>query len=250
MRHSILLIIALLNTLCGYSRTTIMIAAAANVRDAMEEIRAQFMESNPNIVVNANYGASGVLTQQIINGAGYDLFLSADEAYAIKLHAEGYGVGGVKPYACGKLVLHSRSIDVEKMGFKALEQSSVHTIAVANPKFATYGERAVEMLQKTGVYEAIKSKIIYGENIGATAQYIFTQNAEMGFVALSQIKSPSAQNGGYSHIIPDSLYRPIVQSCILIKQSPTKPEAHLFREYMLGAEAAKVWRKYGYESPE
>ncbi len=228
--------------------TTISIAAAANLRDAMNEMKSLYMNENPTIKININYGGSGMLVQQIVNGAGYDIFFSADELYPKRLHDGGYTLNEPVQYACGLLLLYSRSIDVAKSGMKSFSLSNIARIAVANPSAAPYGERAIEAFKNAKIYDTIKNKIIYGENIGATAQYIFSGNADIGIIALSQAKSPSAQSDGYSYLIPEELYSPIIQSCVLIKQKSKKTDATKFLEFVLSEQCQPIWTKYGYKS--
>lgn len=227
------------------AKSVVNVAAAANTRDAMEQIKLEYEKANPNVAINVIYGGSGVLMQQIVNGANFSLFLSADEEFAERLFADGHGTDKVLPYAQGKLVLYSKSIDVSSKGLDALFDGSVRRIAVANPSVATYGTRAVEMLKDKGLYESLKPKMIFGANIAAAAQYVFTENAEVGFVALSQICSPNVKVGGYSYIIPKEYYTPIVQSCVLVKGA--SQDAVRFRDFILSEPCKVIWRKFGYE---
>ncbi|MFI3288716.1 MAG: molybdate ABC transporter substrate-binding protein [Rikenellaceae bacterium] len=247
MKRALLFIICIVFSANTYAQSVVSIAAAANVRDAMDEIKSIYIESNPKVAININYGGSGMLVQQIVNGAGYDLFFSADEDYALKLKSGGYTTGEVRPYACGKLLLYSRSIDISQIGLDALTLNKSHRIAIANPNAAPYGVHAIEMLNNIGIYNDVKSKIIYGENIGATAQYVFSGNADLGVIALSQHRSPTAQNNGYTYIIPDNLYSPIIQSCVVVKQKIENLEAIKFRDFVLSAESKPIWLKYGYD---
>ncbi len=245
MVRLILIVVATLALNVAMAKSVVNIAAAANVRDAMERIKALYESENSDVKINVTYGASGVLMQQIVNGANFGLFLSADEEFAERLKSDGYGEGEVVPYAVGQLALYSRSIDLSTEGLEVLHRSEVRRIAVANPKVATYGTRAVELLHKLALYDSLKSKLIFGANISAAAQYVFTENAEVGFVALSQIKSPNAMVGGYSYIIPKGWYNPIVQSCVLVKGASV--EAVKFRDFILTERCKRVWEEFGYE---
>ncbi|MFR9591117.1 MAG: molybdate ABC transporter substrate-binding protein [Rikenellaceae bacterium] len=250
MKRVGLLILASVFCVCGYAQSVVSVAAAANVRDAMEEIKGVYLSENNGITINVNYGGSGMLVQQIVNGAGYDLFFSADEGYALKLKEGGYTLGEVSPYVCGKLLLYSRSIDISQIGVGAFTLNKSHKIAIANPNAAPYGVKAIEALNSLGIYDEVKSKIIYGENIGAAAQYVFSGNTDMGVIALSQYKSPTAQSGGYVAEVPDSLYSPIIQSCVAIKQKAENVEAIKFMEYVLSEKSRDIWIKYGYSVME
>ncbi len=247
MKRLTLTILATLLISYCFASTPISVAAAANVRDAMDEIKALYLKSNPKTTININYGGSGMLVQQIVNGAGYDIFFSANEDYALKLKEAKLTTGEVKPYAIGKLLLYSRSIDISQIGVKALTLNMSHKIAIANPNAAPYGARAIEALKNLGIYEEVQPKIIYGENIGATAQYVFSGNAEIGVIALSQYKSPTAQSQGYTYEIPSSLYNPIIQSCVMIKQKNENADAKNFLDFVLSSESKPIWLKYGYD---
>lgn len=231
-----------------YSQSVISVAAAANTRDAMQEIKDLFLAENPSLTLNINYGSSGVFVQQILNGASYHLFLSADEDFAKKVEQEGLSEGEIMNYAGGKLVLYSRMIDVSTLGMASFEDQRVTKIAVANPKAAPYGARAIEMLEMQNIYESVKSKIIYGENIGATAQYVFSANVELGVIALSQVKSPDAQIDGFCYEIPSQMYNPVIQSCVLVKQKSDMTNAVRFRDFLFSEQARAVWDKYGYDT--
>ncbi len=245
MGRVILVAIASLIFNSAVAKQIVNVAAAANVRDAMTQIKSVYESENSDVTINVVYGASGVMVQQIVNGANFELFLSADEEFAERLKADGFGIGDVVPYAVGQLVLYSRSIDLSVEGLDVLFREDVRRVAVANPKVATYGTRAVEMLVEKDMYESVKPKLIFGANIAATAQYVFTENVEVGFVALSQVKSPKAEMSGYAYVIPREYYNPIVQSCVLVNGA--SQEAEKFRKFILADECKVIWREYGYE---
>lgn len=226
----------------------VSVAAAANLRDVMAEIESLYEQQNPQVDLAINYGASGMFVQQIANGAGYDLFFSADQDYAQSIYDKGLAVEAPMDYAQGKLIIYSKSIEVETIGMDALFDSRVRRIAVANPKAAPYGRRAVDMLVSMGIYDDLESKIIYGDNIASTAQYAFTANAELGILALSQVKSPGSEIGGLYYIIPSELYEPVLQSCVVIEQKGDSGEAIKFRDFTLSEACSELWTKFGYES--
>ncbi|MFI3331221.1 MAG: molybdate ABC transporter substrate-binding protein [Rikenellaceae bacterium] len=250
MRRLMLTALAICFSLATSAQTKVNVAAAANTRDAVGEIAALFEKKNPNIKLVINFGSSGMFVQQISNGAGFDIFLSADKDFALKLESAGKTIGLVRDYAYGKLTLYSKNLPVETLGLKALDDKSIHRIAIANPQSAPYGKYAVDMLTDLKLFDKYKSKIIYGENIGTTAQYVFTGNAEIGFIALSQIKSPDANTQGHFYIIPSELYSPIIQSCVLIKTPSSKPEAKEFMDFLFSSESKEIWIKYGYTPGE
>ncbi len=248
MKKCIFTILTSMMVMSGYSQTTLRVLAAANVRDAMNEMKQIYVTENPNVTVSINYGASGMLTQQIINGVDCDLFFSADETYAKKLKDMALTVGDVTPYAGGMLLLYSKSIDVSTIGLDILKQEKIKKIAVANPNAAPYGERAIEVIKNYKIFDDIESKIIFGENISAAAQYTFSGNTDVGFIALSQSKSPGAQVDGYSYMIPTDLYTPIIQSCVVINRKDVKSETSKFLEFILSPTCQEIGIKYGYNT--
>jgi len=225
------------------------VAAAANLRDVLEEVKTAYLKTRPKAQVNLTFGSSGTLVQQITNGASFDLFLSADNEFPLKLKEKGLTIGAMTTYAFGKLALYSTSIDVEKKGLAALNDASVKKVALANPTTAPYGERAQALLKSRGYYESLKDKLVFGENISQAAQFAFTGNAELGFIALSLALSPEMKDKGYCYVIPTTLYEPVEQACILIKKSVLNTEAVKFRDFILSPVTKPIWEKYGYTVP-
>ena len=175
---------------------TVKIAAAANLRFVFEEIKTSYTNANPKSNVVVNFGSSGALLQQILNGAEFDIFMAADNKFPEKLKEQGVTSGEIKTYALGELVLWSNTIDVSK-GFDVLTDPKVKRIAVAKPELAPYGDRALECLKSSGLYENVKDKIIYADNISQTAQFAQTGNAEVGFLAMSLTLSPEMKGSVY-----------------------------------------------------
>jgi molybdate transport system substrate-binding protein len=225
------------------------VAAAANLRYVLEEIKTSYVKVHPKAVVNINYGSSGTLVQQIINGASFDFFMAADNEFPVKLKEKGLTTGPMSTYAFGKLALYSTTLDVKRLGLKALNEPEVKKIAIANPVTAPYGERSEVLLKSQGLYNQLRSKIVVGENISQAAQFAFTGNAELGFVALSLALAPEMSGKGAYYIIPSNMYKPIEQTCVLIKRSVLNTEAIRFRKYILSAAIKPIWEKYGYSVP-
>ena len=228
------------------SAQKVNVAAAANLRYVLEEIKTAYVKQNPKAKVNLTFGASGMLVQQIQNGASFDLFMAADNEFPLKLKEKGLTTGNMSTYAFGKLAIYSTTLDVEKLGLAALKDPSVKKIAIANPATAPYGERAEELLKTLKLYEMLKPKIITGENISQTAQFAFTGNAEIGFIALSLALAPEMTGKGNYYIIPQNQYKPIEQACILIKTQVVNTEASKFRKYILSPATKAIWEKWGY----
>jgi molybdate transport system substrate-binding protein len=222
------------------------VAAAANLRYVLEEIKTAYVKQNPKAKVNLTFGASGMLVQQIQNGANFDFFMAADNEFPLKLKAKGLTIGAMSTYAFGKLAIYSTTLDVEKKGLEVLKSGSIKKIAIANPETAPYGERSIELLKSQKLYDGLKSKIVLGENISQTAQFAFTGNAEVGFIALSLALAPDMQGKGDYYIIPQSLYKPIEQACILIKTPVLNTEAAKFKRFVLSPATKAIWEKFGY----
>jgi molybdate transport system substrate-binding protein len=226
------------------------VAAAANLRYVLEEIKTVYLKTYPKSVINLTFGSSGTLVQQISNGASFDFFMAADNEFPLKLKDKGLTVGPMTTYAFGKLALYSTTLDVSKLGLEVLKDASVKRIAVANPETAPYGERSVALINSLGIQEQLKSKLVVAENISAAAQYAFTGNVEVGFVALSLALAPEMAGKGFCYVVPENRYKPIEQSCILIKRSVLNTEAVRFRQLVLSKAVQSLWEKYGYSLPK
>jgi molybdate transport system substrate-binding protein len=244
MKKIIIALVALIISV-SMSAQVIRVAAAANLKFVLEEIKAQYQKENPKSRVDIVFGASGGLVQQILNGANFDFFMAADKDFPVKLKEKGATLGAIKTYAYGKLVMWSSSVDVSK-GAAILTSGAVKKIAIANPKTAPYGERSVEFLQKKGLLNELKSKIVYADNISQAAQFAFSGNAEIGFTAMSLVLAPDMKDAGKYYEIPASEYTPIEQACVLIKKKQFNPSANKFMKYVLDPKLKSIWEKYGY----
>lgn len=218
------------------------IAVAANFAEAVKEIGAAFEKKTGHKTI-FSFGATGQLFTQISQGAPFDVFLSADQATATKAGVDGVAVAATQfTYAEGKLVLFGKNKDAVT-GAQTLKDGKFRKIAIANPAAAPYGTAAVETMKKLGVYEALASRIVEGQNITQTYQFIETGNAEVGFVALSQVV---ANNDGSRWIVPGNLYAPIKQDAVLLKRGEANAAAKDFVAFLKGPEAMQVKAKYGY----
>ncbi|NWG32770.1 MAG: molybdate ABC transporter substrate-binding protein, partial [Rhodocyclaceae bacterium] len=210
----------------------VSIAAAADLKFAMDEIVAAFNNANPADEVKVVYGSSGKFHTQIQNGAPYDLFFSADIAFPRELVKAGFAASEVKPYAFGRIVLWSATMDASKMNLASLTDPKIARIAIANPKHAPYGKRAEEALRASGLWEKIEPKLVYGENISHTAQFVQTGNAQVGIIALSLAANPElAKRGGY-WLIPDELHEPLEQGFIITRRAAGSGLARRFADYV------------------
>lgn len=244
----IIISLAILLATITLSAQKVNVAAAANLKYVLEEIKTAYLKQNPKAKVNLTFGASGMLVQQITNGALFDFFMAADNEFPLKLKDKGLTTGNMSTYAFGKLVVYSTTLDVEKRGLDILKDPIVKRIAIANPETATYGERAVELLKDKKLYDGLKPKLVIGENISQTAQFAFTGNAEIGFIALSLALAPDMDSKGSYYIVPQKLYKPIEQACILIKTPVLNTEAAKFKKFVLSPATKTIWEKWGYKT--
>lgn len=225
---------------------TVKVAAAANLRFVFDEIKASYAIANPKTTVTANFGSSGALLQQILNGAEFDLFMAADNSFPVKLKDQGAASGEIKTYAQGKLVLWSNTTDLSK-GLEILASPSVKRIAVAKPDLAPYGDRAIACLKQAGIYDKVKDKIIYADNISQTAQFAQTGNAEVAFLAMSLTLTPDMKGSTYE--IDTKMYKPVEQAMVLVKSWKTNPEAAKFMKFVLSETCKPIFEKNGYIVP-
>jgi len=224
------------------------IAAAANLRFVLEEIKTQYVNENPKATIQLTFSSSGTLTQQIINGAPFDLFLSADTVFPNKVKDAGMASGSVETYCYGKIAMWSSSLDPSQ-GLPIVLSPDVKKIAIANPVNAPYGENTVAMLKNQNLYDKISDKIVWGENISQTAQYAFSGNVEIGFIALSLALAPDMKDKGKYYVLPKNICPPVEQATVLIKGWEKNGEAAKFLKYLRSEKCKPLWEKYGYSLP-
>lgn len=231
----------------------ISVAAAADLSIVLPEI-AQAFEKTSGVSVRLSFGASGALTQQIENGAPFDVFLSADMGYPKQLVSEGKADGAtLHPYAVGGLVLWAQadsSLDLEHKGMDVLLDPAVTKIAIANPQHAPYGRAAVAAMKHYGLYDKLSGRIVLGENISQAAQFVESGNAQVGFVALAHALAPAMKGKGKYWKVPAEAYPPLEQGAVVVAHSPHAHDAQAFLEYMQSAEARAILQHYGFTSPD
>ena len=239
--------------LCGLSypisAQDLSVAAAANVRFALEEIEKVF-EKKTKLRININYSSSGKLSTQIIQGAPFDVFVSADEEYPKNLQKAGATANTPKVYACGTLVLWTTKSGLSiKADGKILSNNRVQKIAIANPKTAPYGRAAIEWLKKKGLYAQVEDKLVYGESVAQTTQYILAGACEIGLTAKSMVMAEEMRGKGSWVEIDVKYYEPIRQAAVITTFGQKKhPEAsHKFFDFLFSPEAQKIWKSYGYK---
>lgn len=221
---------------------TLTIAVAANFKGAMEALLGPFHEETGHTLVPA-YGASGAFTTQIREGAPFDAFLSADSERPELLEAEGFGVPGERfTYAIGTLALWTPRERVE-LGAEGLKNARL--VSIANPRTAPYGAAAVEVIESLGLTAALEGKVAQGNSIGEAFASVASGAADMGFIALSQVKEGQFADTGSLWLPPADSYKPIRQDAILLKDSPA---GRVFMEYLRAApQAHEVIARFGYE---
>ncbi len=227
----------------------ITIAAAADLKFALDEIVVLFKSTHPEAHIETIYGSSGNFSTQIRQGAPYDLYFSADIAYPRTLKAEGLAASEVQTYGVGRIVLWSPSRDASRMTLADLADPSIYRIAIANPLHAPYGKRAEEALKAAGVWEKAESKLVYGENIAQTAQYVQSGNAQVGIIALSLALSPELARQGSYALIPGKLHRPLEQGFIITRRAADNLLARDFAAFIAGKEARTIMIRYGFVQP-
>jgi molybdate transport system substrate-binding protein len=232
-------------------RRQIRVAAAADLQTAMPEL-AKLFEAQTGVSVDVVYGSSGNFYAQIQNGAPLDAFFSADSDYPRRLEKSGFAEPHTAAvYANGSIVLWmppNAACNPKEEGWKCLQQSSVKKIAIANPEHAPYGRAAVAALQKAGLYDDVKAKLVFGENISQAAQFVESGNAQAGILAHSLTRSPTL-SGGKQWEIPGELYPPIEQTVIVLKAAKEKVAAQEFVKFVTHGPGRAVLAKFGFEPP-
>jgi molybdate transport system substrate-binding protein len=230
----------------------LLVAAAADLSSALKDI-ADSYEKKTGVKVRLSFGASGALTQQIQNGAPFDIFFSADMDYPRRLIASGEAdPNSLYQYAVGRLVLWVSAdspLDVEHQEMNILLEPSVKKIAIANPQHAPYGRAAVAALKHAGLYDRLADRLVVGENVSQAAQFVESGNAQAGFVALAHASAPAMRGKGKYWQIPADYYPPLVQGVVILSRSQHKNEAAEFLSYIKTKDVAEVWRKYGFAAP-
>ncbi|NGZ07239.1 MAG: molybdate ABC transporter substrate-binding protein [Magnetococcales bacterium] len=222
------------------------VAVAANFAPPMHQIAQQF-EQDTGFQLRTTFGSTGKLTAQIQNGAPFALLLAADDTTCGKLEQTGLALSGSRRlYATGKLVLWSPQPDLVDAHGEVLKTGRFTHLALAAPKLAPYGTAAMETLQTMGLLETLRPRFVQGENIAQTYQFVLSGNAQLGFVALSQIHQAGNIQKGSAWIIPDGWYRPLRQEAVILHHGRTHPAALPFLEFLTGARVQRLIQDFGY----
>jgi molybdate transport system substrate-binding protein len=258
--HGLLCLNVSLVLLCGVivpqavcADRTINVAAVADLSAALQEVTANYQKRS-GIEGKLSFGASGALTQQIQNGAPFDIFFSADTDYPRQLIASGQADGAtLYRYAVGRLVLGvptDSPLDVEHKGMDGLQEPFVKKIAIANPQHAPYGRATVAALQHYSLYEKVMDRLVLGENVAQAAQFAESGNSQVGFVALAHAVAPAMQGKGKYWVVPAEAYPPLDQAVVAISHSAHRTDTAAFLKYVKTAEAVAVLRRYGFSLSE
>ena len=224
----------------------VQIAVAANFAGPIEEISQSF-EKMTGHRLKISTGASGKFYAQIKNGAPFEVFLSADEQKPSQLEKDGLAVQGSRfTYAIGKLVLWSADANLVDSKGKILATGNFNKLAIANPKTAPYGEAAMQTLTALNLKSVLEPKLVIGESIGQTYQFVATGNASIGFVALSQVTKANKLIGGSAWVVPEKLYQPILQDAVLLVNGRDNVAARQFMLFLRSDEALRIIKSFGY----
>ncbi|MDD0842882.1 molybdate ABC transporter substrate-binding protein [Pseudomonas sp. Gutcm_11s] len=225
----------------------VQVAVAANFSAPMQAIAAEFEKSSGHKVVTS-VGATGQFYAQIKNGAPFEVFLAADDTTPAKLESEGDSVPGSRfTYAVGSLALWSPKAGYVDSEGAVLKANQFKHLSIANPKTAPYGLAATQVLEKLGLTQAVAGKLVEGQNIAQAHQFVASGNAELGFVALSQVYKDGKISEGSAWLVPAELHEPIRQDALLLNKGKDNAAAKALLDYLRGEQAATIIRAYGYQ---
>jgi molybdate transport system substrate-binding protein len=237
--------------LTAFSQDQLTVAAAADLRPVLKEIASMFEEQTGSHV-KLSFGSSGTFFAQIQNGAPYDVFFSADLAYPQKLAEAGLADSrSLYRYATGKIVLWVRNgsgVDVSQ-GLSLAADPAVRKFAIANPAHAPYGRAAEAALKREGLWEKVLPKLVLGENISQTAQFVQSGNADAGILALSLVLTPALKNQGSYYEVPQELYPPLEQAVVVLTSSKHKEVARKFVDFLQRSETKSLLNRSGFTAP-
>jgi molybdate transport system substrate-binding protein len=236
------------------SAAELSIAAAADLKFAMHELVAEFHTNHPGTTVTATYGSSGNFFAQLQNRAPFDLLFSADIDYPRKLAETGHAMDtNVFLYAVGRIVVwvpKTSPVEVEKLGIESLLAPAVKKIAIANPQHAPYGRAAVAAMKTLQVYQRAEARLVFGENIAQTAQFVQSGAADIGIIALSLAVAPQMKDAGRYWEVPLDAYPKMEQGGLILHWTREPKAARGFRDFVLGQHGRDVLKRYGFFLPE
>ena len=233
--------------------SVLRVAAAADMRFAMDEVIEAFREENLNVRVEVTYGSSGNFYAQLSNHSPFDIFFSADIDYPRRLIREGVALADTEfLYGIGRLVIwvpRASSIDVEKLGLQSLLDASVKKIAIANPRHAPYGRAAMDAMKSLGVYDQVKDRIVFGDSVMQTAQFVESGAAEIGLISHSLVLAPLFRDKGRFWEVPAGAYPRREQGGVILTWARDKSAAQALRDFVLSESGKAILRRYGFSLP-
>ena len=257
-KRAVCVVITLGILLQGCSRTeppkarTLTVAAASDLKFALDEAIRQFKLQNAAIDIQPIYGSSGNFYTQITNNAPFDVFMSADMEYPRRLASGGLTMAdGEFEYGVGRIVVWvggASSLDVSRDGLRALTGAAVHHVAIANPEHAPYGRAAIAALKTAGLEEAVRPKLVNGENVAQALQFVQTGAADAGIVALSLALTPGGKSGRWFEI-PQTDYPPLKQGGTILKWAADPAMARALRAFVIGADGRTILQQFGFSPP-
>jgi molybdate transport system substrate-binding protein len=237
----------------GLSQKQVTVAAAADLKFAFDELIAEFHQLHPDIKVRVTYGSSGNFFAQLTNEAPFDIFFSADAAYPRQLAEKGLAdQESLFLYAVGQIVVwvpNGSSIDVEKLGMQAVLDTAAKKVAIANPQHAPYGRAAEAAMKSLGAYEQVQGRLVLGENIAQTAQFVESGAADVGIIALSLALAPALRDKGKYWLIPIDAYPTMEQGSVIMNWALDREATDFFRTFVAGPGGRKVLKQYGFILP-
>jgi len=253
-RLRLVITLAILLQACGRPEPpkmrTLTIAAAADLKFALDEAIHQFKSENAGIDVQPIYGSSGNFYTQITNNAPFDVFMSADMEYPRRLEKDGLAMDGSEfEYAVGRLVVWTRSdspLDVQRLGMQALLDPSIQKVSIANPEHAPYGRAAVSAMQTFRVYDNVKEKFVLGENVTQALEFIDTGAAQVGIVAMSLASAPAVKSRGKYFEIPVDSYPRMDQGGVILRRVRDRDAAEQFRLFVLSPACQTIFKQFGF----
>jgi molybdate transport system substrate-binding protein len=230
------------------------VAAAADLKFALDDVAKEYRARHPNVDLEITYGSSGNFYSQLVNKAPFDLFLSADVGYVDKLIEAGLGDKSSRfDYGTGQIVLwvpNESKLDITRGGLKSLADPSVKKLAIANPQHAPYGRAAQAALKAEGVWEPVQGKLVLGENIAQTAQFVQSGSVDAGIIAMSLAMSPGMKQAGRYIAIPQSDYPLLEQAGVVLSSAQDPAAARAFGEFLVGPEGGRILASYGFGKPK
>lgn len=228
----------------------VRVAAAADLKFAFDEIREAFQRQHPDIEVVVTYGSSGNFYSQLSNRAPFDIFLSADLDYPRRLIQQGLALAESEfSYAVGFIVVwvqRASPIGVEKLGIQALLDPAARRIAIANPRHAPYGRAAEAAIKKLGVFEKVQDRLVYGENITQTAQFVESGAADIGIISHSLAVAPALRDKGRYWEVPSDAYPRLEQGGVILSWAEDRAAADALRSFVLGDDGKSILGRYGF----